>query len=85
VVPKFLLLANKVLLISEKHNSFNYEIEKDLQDLDNILIMTEYNNLINLINKYININEEEYYNIVNNQYNNFKKYNMEKYFNSSIL
>ena len=74
------LLANKVLLISEKYNSFNYEIEKDLQNLEKVLIMSEYENLVSIIDKYVNINEEEYYNIVNNQYNNFKQYDMEKYF-----
>jgi hypothetical protein len=75
------LLSNKVLLISEKYISYNYEIEEELKDLNNILIMTEYDNLINIIDKYINITEDEYLNIVNNQYYNFKKYNMEKYFN----
>jgi hypothetical protein len=79
------LLSNKVLLINEKNINFNYEIEKDLKDLDNILIMTEYDNLVNMTDKYMNINQDEYLNIVNNQYYNFKKYDMEKYFNSFIL
>ena len=78
------LLANKVLLINEKHISFNYEVEKDLKDLDNILIMAEYDNLVDITDKYINITQDEYLNIVNNQYHNFKKYDMEKYFNLFI-
>jgi hypothetical protein len=76
------LLSNKVLLIQEKHNSFNYEIEKDLKEIENELISTEYDNLINIVDKYMNISEEEYEIIVNKQFNCFKQYNMEKYFNS---
>jgi len=78
------LLANKALLISEKHSNYNYSIEKDLENLEKSLINTEYNNLVNIIDKYIKISEEEYNYIVNKQYENFKKYNIEKYFNLSL-
>jgi hypothetical protein len=79
------LLANKVLLISEKHNSFDYKIEKDLELLDKVLILTEYDNLINTVDRYMNINQEEYNNIVNNQYCIFKNYNMQKYLENFII
>jgi len=79
------LLSNKVLLIQEKHNSFDYDIEKDLKALENHLIMVEYDKFVDVIDKYLNLSEEEYDNAVNNQYINFKKYNMENYFNSYLI
>jgi hypothetical protein len=71
------LLANKILLISESPANKNYEIENKLEDLEKNIISADYDNLVNTVQKYINISEEEYNNLVNKQYESFKKYKME--------
>lgn len=71
-----LLLANKVLLVSESIIHKNYEIEKELIELEENMITTSYDNITNIIDKYINVKEDEYNDIINKQYESFKKYDM---------
>jgi len=83
------LIANKVFLISESANDLDYLIEDGLKELTDNLIMSKYENIIETIDQYYNINENEYYNIINRQYESFKKYNMKDkiidFYNRNII
>jgi hypothetical protein len=70
------LIANKILLISEKAHSNDYEIEIELLNLEENIILASYENIINTVDTYMNISEDEYYIRVNKQYESFKNYNM---------
>ena len=71
------ILSTRTLLISEKSTSKDYNIEDGLLELENNIINVEYDNIIKTVNKYMNISEEKYNELVNNQYNAFKKYKMD--------
>lgn len=71
-----LVLITKTLLIYEKSVSKNYEIEDGLLNLENNTIHVDYKDIINTVDKYMNIREDEYYNMVDKQYDAFKKYEM---------
>ncbi len=76
------LLANKILLISELHKDVDYDIEYSLKDIENNLILCEYDEIIDTVEKYINMNEDDINNLLNKQYEWFKqndmKINLEK-------
>jgi hypothetical protein len=72
-----LVLITKTLLIYEKSVNKNYEIEDGLLNVENNTINVDYTDIINTVDKYMSISEDEYNNIVDKQYEAFKKYEME--------
>jgi hypothetical protein len=72
-----LILASRTLLITEKSKNVNYDIEDGLHNLENNIINVEYNDIIDTIDKYIHINEDEYNICVSKQYEAFKNYKMD--------
>lgn len=90
------LLANKALLISEYPDSIDFNIERNLVNIDKYLIMGKYENLVDLVSYYldnynnININskvEEQYKWFSNNRLENLIQYYFSKKesFNKVIL
>lgn len=74
-----IVLANKALLIAEKHDSFDYDVEKDLRACDEVLIQVKYDQILETIDRYMAIDAQEYDELVDRHYNVFKNYEMEKY------
>jgi len=63
------LLANKAFLISEYPDSIDFNIERNLIDIDKNLIMGKYENLVDLISYYLdNYNNIDINNIKEKQY-----------------
>jgi hypothetical protein len=75
-----ILLSNKIFLISEYPDYIDFDIEKNLKNIENNLILSKYENIIDTVSNYLdNFNEIQINNIVNNQYNWFKEYDMNIY------
>jgi hypothetical protein len=71
------LVSNKVLLISEKPQNIDTNLEIYLRDINNNLIIPEYNKMIETVEYYLNnYNEEFINNLIDKQYKWFKKYNL---------
>ena len=71
------LVSNKVLLISEKPQNIDTNLEIYLRDIDSNLIIPEYNKMIETVEYYLNnYNEEFINNLIDKQYKWFKKYNL---------
>jgi len=63
------LLANKAFLISEYPDSIDFNIERNLIDIDKNLIMGKYENLVDLVSYYLdNYNNIDINNIKEKQY-----------------
>ena len=63
------LIANKALLISEYPDNIDFDIEKNLINIDKYLIMDKYENLVDLVSRYLdNYNNIDINNIIENQY-----------------
>jgi hypothetical protein len=74
------LLANKCLFISEYPDNIDLGIEKNLIGFDKHLIFFNEENIENTLNKYLKLNNHEYDELVNKQYNWFvKQNNMDDY------
>ena len=79
------LLSNKCLLISEYPDRIDLTIEKNLIGYEENLIFFKYDECEKVLEKYLNLSEEEYQSIVNKQYEWFKKQNnMKEYFYSEL-
>jgi hypothetical protein len=78
------LLANKTLLISERQKDIDYEIEYSLKDIENNVILFDYDEIIENIEKYINMNEYEITCLINKQYEWFKKNDMHNILDKNI-
>lgn len=75
------LLANKVFFISEYPDSINFNIERNLVDIDKYLIFDKYENLTNLVSYYMdNYNNIDINNIVEQQYKWFSKNKLDDLF-----
>lgn len=74
-----LLYSNKILLINESAKNIDLDIENNLLELKDVMIHTDYDNIINEIEKYLNKSEEEINIITQKCYNIFKKNTMNKY------
>ena len=75
------LLSNKVFLISEKPLHMDLDIEYSLKGYEDVLIISEYDKLIETVDKYlINYDANKMEEIVNKQYEWFKKNDMKDYF-----
>ena len=72
------ILSTRTLLITEKSTSKDYNIEDGLLELENNIINIEYDKIVNTVDKIINnLSEEKYKELVDIQYNAFKKYKMD--------
>lgn len=76
------LISNKVLLISEYPKYIDYSIEIGLENVDENLIFSTYENFVNTVGKYLIKDENEIKRIIDKQYNWFKENNN---MNNSIL
>ena len=75
-----LLLSNKIFLISEYPHNIDLNIETNLEYIENNLILSNYENIINTVDNYLNnYNLDQINNILDNQYNWFKKFDMKDY------
>ena len=70
------LIANNTLLISEKHTNIDYDIEYSLIDVEDNLIISEYDHIVDNVEKYINMDINDINNILNKQYQWFIKNDM---------
>ena len=69
------LLANKVLLISEKPKYLDTTIQKSLRDMENNFIFANSDNFDEVVDNYLtNYNASQIEDILNKQYNYFKTY-----------
>ena len=74
------LIANKILLVTEYPKIFDFNIEKSIVDIENNLILANYEDIITIIDNYLNnYNENDINNILEKQYNWFKKHDMKDY------
>jgi len=72
------LLANKALLISEYPDSIDFNIDRNLVNIDNYLIMGKYEKLVDLVSYYLdNYNNINVNDIVEKQYKWFSNHNLE--------
>lgn len=80
------LLSNKCLIISEYPENIDLTIEKNLIGYEeNLIFFKKYDDLVNILEKYIHLSEEEYKSIVNKQYEWFKKQNNMKDYAQEFL
>ena len=80
------LLSNKCLIISEYPENIDLTIEKNLIGYEeNLIFFKNYDDLVNILEKYIHLSEEEYKSIVNKQYEWFKKQNNMKDYAQEFL
>ena len=80
------LLSNKILHINEDTININLSIEKNLIDYKDHLIFYNYNNPEETIDKYLKLTNNEYEELVNKQYEWFKKNsNMNDYLNQLFI
>lgn len=71
------LLANKVLLISERPKILDTTIQQNLIDIENNFVLADYDNFYEVVDNYLsNYNQSQIEEIINKQYNHFKSYNM---------
>jgi len=71
------ILSTRTLLITEKSTNKDYNIEDGLLQLENNIINVEYDQLIETVDKYMKISEEEYNKLVDRQNNSLKQYKMD--------
>ena len=78
------LIANNAFIINEYPRDVDLSIQNDLIDFDKHIISVNYDNIIETVDKYMDIynNEEEIIQIKENQLEWFKKNKMEDYFMS---
>jgi dTDP-4-amino-4,6-dideoxygalactose transaminase len=69
------LLANKCLLISEKPKNIDFSLETGMVNIDENLILTDYDNFTEIVGEYLNKTENEIKVIIEKQYNWFKRFN----------
>jgi hypothetical protein len=77
------LIANNAFIINEYPRDVDLSIQNDLIDFDKHIISVNYDNIIETVDKYMDIynnNEEEIIQIKENQLEWFKKNKMEDYF-----
>jgi hypothetical protein len=74
-----LLYSNKVFVITEKISHTNMDIEKNLLELNELIINVDYDNIVNEIENYLNKTDEEIKIIKEKTYETFKKYDMNNY------
>jgi hypothetical protein len=72
-----LLYANKVFVISEKHKDNNLDHFSDIKQLSNVIIETDYDNIVNEVNNYLKKSDNEIETITNNTYEIFKNNDMD--------
>jgi dTDP-4-amino-4,6-dideoxygalactose transaminase len=71
------LLANKVLLISERPNCLDTTMQKSLIDIENNFILADYDKFYEVVDNYLsNYNQQQIEDVINKQYNYFKSFNM---------
>lgn len=71
------ILSTRTLLITEKSTNKDYNIEDGLLQLENNIINVEYDRLIETVDKYMKISEDEYNKLVDRQNNSLKQYKMD--------
>lgn len=74
-----LIIANKGLLIAEKHDNQDNEIEYNMIGCDNALILSEYDQIVPTVCKYLCKSGDEIREKVDEQYEWFKKYPMKDF------
>ena len=74
-----LLYSNKVFAISEKKRDVNLEIQNDLLELNDVLIESNYDDILNTVECYLKKTEYEIESIKQKTYEIFKKNDMDKY------
>lgn len=76
------LIANNAFIINEYPRDVDLSIQNDLTDFDKYIISVNYDNIIETVDKYMDIynNEEEIIQIKENQLEWFKRNKMEDYF-----
>jgi hypothetical protein len=74
-----LLYSNKVFAISEKKRDVNLEIQNDLLELSDVLIESNYDDILNTVEYYLKKPEYEIESIKQKTYEIFKKNDMDKY------
>ena len=72
------LLANKALVISEYPDSIDFNIEKNLVDIDKHLIMGKYGELVGLVSYYLDNYDNKIKNILEKQYKWFSNNKLDK-------
>lgn len=70
------VIANKGLLIAEKHDNQDDEIEYNMKGCEDVLVLSEYDQIVPTVCKYIHKSNDEIRDIVDKQYKWFKKYPM---------
>ena len=70
------LLANNALLVTECNNDFEYDIEYNLKNIEENIILCNYNNIEETIDNIFSKSENEINEIIFKQYIWFKKYNL---------
>jgi hypothetical protein len=74
------LLANKCLIVSEYPTHIDLNIEPNLMGFEEHLIYFNQDNMVEVLNKYLKLTNEEYMELVNKQYDWFvKQNNMNEY------
>ena len=73
-----LLYSNKVFAISEKKRDVNLEIQNDLLELNDVLIESNYDDILNTVECYLKKTEYEIESIKQKTYEIFKKNDMDK-------
>jgi hypothetical protein len=73
------LIANNVLLISEYPDDIDFNIEKNLEGIENHIILSKYEDIINTIDYVLNFDHRTKDDRLNYQYNWFSKFDS-KYF-----
>ena len=74
-----LLYSNKILVITEEYENYDLNIEKNLIELEKIVIKCKYDNIIEKISEYLNKNVSEIEDITEKTYTLFKNSNMSSY------
>ena len=72
-----LLYSNKVFVIVENFEGFDYKNENKLSELSEVIIKTDYNNILNIVDKYIIKPDVEIESITEATYEVFKKNDMD--------
>ena len=72
-----LLYSNKVFVIGENFEGFDYKNENKLSELSEVIIKTDYNNILNIVDKYIIKPDVEIESITEATYEVFKKNDMD--------
>lgn len=73
------LIANNNLLITESSDNYDNNIEYNLYDIENNINICKYNEIENKIDILMDSSEEDLKNIIEKQYNWFKKHDFKEY------